>query len=250
MNSGFPREPCSASVWISGATGFLGRNLAAALLSRGHRVCALVRAGSENRVPAGCRTAIGDPLDYASYRNLLSEADTLVHLVGVSHPSPAKAALFRQVDLPAATAAVHAARAAAIRHFVYVSVAHPAPMMREYIAVRSNVEEFIRAAGLNATILRPWYVLGPGRRWPLVLAPLYWMLGALPATRDSARRLGLVTLSQMTQTMALAVERPPEGIRILEVPEIRAGSLGVPGRQSSSSDQRLPAPTDAKTGNS
>jgi uncharacterized protein YbjT (DUF2867 family) len=122
--------------------------------------------------------------------------------------------------------------------------------MREYIAVRSNVEEFIRAAGLNATILRPWYVLGPGRRWPLVLAPLYWMLGALPATRDSARRLGLVTLSQMTQTMALAVERPPEGIRILEVPEIRAGSLGVPGRQSSSSDQRLPAPTDAKTGNS
>jgi len=216
-----------ASVLISGATGFVGRNLAGALLARGHRVCALVRAGSENRVPTGCRTAIGDPLDCATYRNLLSEVDTLVHLVGVSHPSPAKAALFRQVDLPAAEAAVAAARDAAIRHFVYVSVAHPAPVMKEYIAVRSHVEESIRAAGLNATILRPWYVLGPGRHWPMLLAPLYWILGALPATRDSARRLGLVTLTQMIQTMVLAVERPPEGIRILKVPEIRVASLGA-----------------------
>jgi len=216
-----------ANVLISGATGFLGRNLAGALLSHGHRVCALVRAGSENRVPAGCQTAIGDPLDCASYRNLLSGVDTLVHLVGVSHPSPAKAALFRQVDLPAAEAAVEAARDAGIRHFVYVSVAHPAPVMKEYIAVRSHVEESIRAAGLNATILRPWYVLGPGRNWPILLAPLYWILGALPLTRDSARRLGLVTLSQMIQTMVLAVERPPEGVRILEVPEIRAASPGA-----------------------
>jgi len=216
-----------ANVWISGATGFVGRNLTSALLSRGHRVGVLVRAGSESRVPPGCDIAIGDPLDYASYRNLLGEADTLVHLVGVSHPSPAKAALFRQVDLPAAKAAVDAARDANIRHFVYVSVAHPAPVMKEYIAVRSTVEEFIRAAGLNATVLRPWYVLGPGRRWPLALAPLYWMLGALPATRDSARRLGLVTLSQMVQTMVLSVERPAVGIRILEVPEIRAASFGA-----------------------
>jgi len=216
-----------ASIWISGATGFVGRNLAAALLSRGHRVGALVRTGSETRAPAGCDIALGDPLDYAFYRNLLGEGDTLVHLVGVSHPSPAKAALFRQVDLPAAKAAVDAARDANIRHFVYVSVAHPAPVMKEYIAVRSHVEELIRAAGLNATVLRPWYVLGPGRRWPLALAPLYWMLGALPATRDSARRLGLVTLPQMIQTMALSVDQPPQGVRILEVPEIRAASSGA-----------------------
>ena len=113
------------------------------------------------------------------------------------------------------------------RHLVYVSVVHPPPVIKEYTAVRSQIEESIRAAGRNATILHPWYVLGPGRDWPILLAPLYWMLGALPATRDSARRLGLVTLSQMIQTIVLAVERPPEGIRILEVPEIRMASLGA-----------------------
>jgi uncharacterized protein YbjT (DUF2867 family) len=97
--------------------------------------------------------------------------------------------------------------------------------MKEYVAARSEAEEYIRAANLNATIPRPWYVLGPGRRWPLTLMPLYWILGVLPRTRDSARRLGLVTVSQMIETMARSVEQPPTGIRILGVPEIRGATL-------------------------
>jgi uncharacterized protein YbjT (DUF2867 family) len=94
--------------------------------------------------------------------------------------------------------------------------------MKEYIAARSEAEEALRASGLNATILRPWYVLGPGRRWPVLLLPAYWIMGALPATRESARRLGLVNARQMIETMARAVERPAAGVRIVEVPEIRA----------------------------
>jgi len=215
-----------ARILISGATGFLGRSLSAALVARGHQVRALARPGSQTRVAPGCEAVTGDPLDSESYRQPLHGVDTLVQLVGVSHPSPAKAALFSSVDLPAAKAAVEAAREAGVRHFLYVSVAHPAPVMKEYIAVRSKAEELIRAAALKATILRPWYVLGPGRRWPLLLWPLYWTFGALPWTRDAARRLGLVTAAQMIQTMVSAVEHPPAGIRILEVTQIRAGSVG------------------------
>jgi len=40
--------------------------------------------------------------------------------------------------------------------------------------------------------------------------------------RDSARRLGLVTLRQMVVALRDAVENPGDGIRIVEVPEIRA----------------------------
>jgi len=93
--------------------------------------------------------------------------------------------------------------------------------MREYIAARTEAEEAIRQAGLNATILRPWYVLGPGRRWPLALLPVYWLLEALPSTRDSARRLGLVSVRQMAGSMVRAIEEPPNGVRVWEVPQIR-----------------------------
>ena len=93
--------------------------------------------------------------------------------------------------------------------------------MREYIAARMEAEEAIRKAGLNATILRPWYVLGPGRRWPLTILPVYWLMSALPATRESARRLGLVSVEQMVGSLVRAVAEPTTGIRIWEVPEIR-----------------------------
>ena len=211
-----------ANVFITGASGFMGRRLSEELIRRGHTVRGLVRAGSETRLARGCEAVVGDPLDAATYRHRVGPADTFVQLVGVAHPGPTKAAQFRSIDLRSAKEAVSAASGAGIRHFVYVSVAHPAPIMREYIAARTEGEETIRAAGLNATIVRPWYVLGPGRRWPLLLLPAYWLMGALPNTRESARRLGLVTLHQMVQTMANAIDRPPSGVRVVEVPQIRS----------------------------
>jgi uncharacterized protein YbjT (DUF2867 family) len=212
-----------AFVFLTGATGFMGRRLSAELLRRGHRVLGLARPGSEGRIQTGVGAATGNPLDPSSFQDLIAPADTLVHLVGVSHPSPAKAQEFRSIDLASAQASISAAVHAGVRHLIYVSVAHPAPVMREYIAARVEAEEAIRASGLNATILRPWYVLGPGRRWPLLLLPAYWIMGALPGSRESARRLGLVTLPQMVEAMARAVERPADGVRVLQVPEIRAG---------------------------
>lgn len=210
------------AVFLTGASGFMGRRLGAELVRRGHRVRGLVRPGSETRVADGVEVVAADPLDSASYQDRVAGCDTFVHLVGVAHPSPAKAAQFRSIDLASAQAAVRAAKAAGAAHFVYVSVAQPAPVMRAYLAARAEAEQSIRASGIDATIVRPWYVLGPGRRWPLLLLPAYWLLGAIPATRASARRLGLVTDRQMIATLAGAVENPARGVRIVEVPEIRS----------------------------
>jgi uncharacterized protein YbjT (DUF2867 family) len=95
-------------------------------------------------------------------------------------------------------------------------------MMHAYIAVRTECEAAIESAGLHATILRPWYVLGPGHRWPYLLLPIYKLAELLPPTRDGARRLGLVTLEQMLNALTFAVENRVEGRRVMGVPEIRA----------------------------
>ena len=154
---------------VTGGTGYIGRILIERLTARGHSVRALVRAGSEGRLPSGAVPVVGDALSAPSYAAHVAPADTLVQLVGTPHPSPRKAAEFERVDRPSGLAAVEAALAAGVKHSVYVSVAHPAPIMHEYIAARVAVEARIHeahaAAELNATILRPWYVLGPGHRW-------------------------------------------------------------------------------------
>jgi len=207
---------------VTGGTGYMGRRLIPQLVARGHRVRALVRASSAARLPTGCAPVLGNALDSSSYSAAVQPADTFVHLVGVAHPSPAKAEEFRSVDLASVHAAVAAAVTAGVGHFVYVSVAHPAPMMKAYIAARSEGEELIRTAGLGATVLRPWYVLGPGHRWPVILQPFYWLAEQVPGSRESARRLGLVTIDQMLAALVRAVENRPDGVRIVEVPQIRA----------------------------
>ena len=209
-------------VFITGATGYMGRSLIPALLTRGHSVRALVRETSAHRVPPGAEVIVGNALDPATFSSAVAPADTLVHLIGTPHPSPAKAASFRDVDLHSVDAALAAALAAGVEQFVYVSVAQPAPVMQAYIAARQTGEARIRASGIPSTILRPWYVLGPGHRWPYLLVPVYAMLGLLPPTREGARRLGLVTLEQMVRALVTSIEEGPRGVRIIDVPGIRA----------------------------
>jgi uncharacterized protein YbjT (DUF2867 family) len=212
-------------IFITGGTGYVGQHLVPHLVARGHRVRGLTRQASVTRLAAGASVVIGDALNAESIAAGLRSKDTVIHLVGTPRPSPAKAKEFEAVDLASIRATVMAARHIGISHLVYVSVAQPAPVMRAYLAVRAAGETMIRDGGFTATILRPWYVLGPGHWWPVVLIPFYKVALALPATRESALRLGLVTVQQMVNALVWAVEnRPPEGeIRILDVPAIRRG---------------------------
>jgi nucleoside-diphosphate-sugar epimerase len=210
-------------VFVTGGTGYMGQQLVPALLQRGHRVRVLTRASSVSRVPAGAEAVIGEALDATSFVSALRPTDTIVHLVGTPHPNPRKAAEFTRVDLASIRATVQAAQLRRTPHVVYVSVAHPAPMMHDYIAARTAGEQSIRDAALTATVLRPWYVLGPGHWWPLVLTPLYAIGARIPAFRDGATRLGLVTLKQMVRALVTAVEQPPaQGtVSVMDVPTIR-----------------------------
>lgn len=217
-----PEAPAVDAVFVTGGTGYIGRALIEALREHGYSTHALVRPGSEAKLPNGALPVIGDALDASTFASEIPLGATLVHLVGTPHPSPTKAAEFRRVDLTSIRATATAAQRAGVRHLIYVSVAHPAPVMRAYIAAREEGEHLVEASGIPATILRPWYILGPGHRWPYLLAPFYAALRCFPATRESAERLGLVTRGAMIAALVRAVETPPvRGVRIVEVPEIR-----------------------------
>lgn len=214
-------------IMITGGTGYMGRELVPRLLARGHRVRVLARAPSAGRVPPGAQAITGDALDADTVAGALRANDTLVHLVGTPHPNPSKAVEFQRVDLPSIRASVAAARRVGSAHLVYVSVGQPAPVMRAFIAVRAQGEAMIREAGLTATILRPWYVLGPGHRWATALVPFYKLAELWPATRESAQRLGLVTITQMVKALVAVIEHPPPPgqILVIDVPAIKRAAI-------------------------
>ena len=209
-------------VFLTGGTGYLGSRLIPGLLRRGHAVRAMARRSSIDRLPPGCDVVTGDVFDRAALQHSMAGCDTIIQLVGTPKPTPWKGVQFRAIDRASGLAAIEAARDIHAAHVVYVSVAHPAPIMQDYIAVRVECEAAIRASGLAATIVRPWYVLGPGHWWPLLLKPAYWLCERRPSTKDAAARLGLVTLEEMLTALVWAVEHPPESVRVLTVPDIRA----------------------------
>jgi len=209
-------------VIVVGGTGYLGRPLICKLCAGGLRVASVARPQSAAKLPSGCSVISGNALNSRTYQDRIVPGSTLVHLVGVPHPAPWKAAQFRAIDLVSLEQSVAAAKQARVGHFVFVSVAHPAPTMRAFIEVRMRCEQTIRESGLPATILRPWYVLGPGHYWPYLLIPFYKALEAVPSTRAGAVRLGLVTRAQMVNALAGAVVSGPTGIRVLETAEIRS----------------------------
>jgi uncharacterized protein YbjT (DUF2867 family) len=209
-------------VFVTGSTGFIGRALCEQLLRRGHEVRALVRPASEAKLISGCRIVTADPFKTTQWQGACEGVDALVHLIGVPRPSPLKNRQFQPIDGGAFDAVLSAAQAAGVPHIVFVSVAQPLPIMRTYQKVRARAEARLKDSGIPATVLRPAYVLGPGRRWPVILMPIQFLLHLIPLTRALAIRSTFIDYRIFSRALCVAIDDPPKAFRIWEVPQIRA----------------------------
>lgn len=74
------------NIFITGGTGYIGKRLINALLKKeGYKIFALVRKGSEDKVPQGCELVAGNALDASTYQDKIPTDATFIHLVGF-HP--------------------------------------------------------------------------------------------------------------------------------------------------------------------
>ncbi len=191
------------------------------LLAKGHEVYALARKGSEIKLPEGCNVIIGDALKAETFHDKIFPCDTFIQLTGVAHPGPGKDNLFREIDLASVTASVKNAKEAGIKNFIYISVTNPSPFLKAYVDVRIEGERLIKESGMNGYIVRPWYVIGPGHYWPLILTPMYIIAGMVPSLKDKAIDFGLVKLDRVVKSLLYAVESPMPGIRIITMRQLK-----------------------------
>ncbi len=210
-------------IFITGGTGYMGRRIIKILLDEGYEVTALVRHQSVEKLPKGCKALIADAFDHNTYKDAIPSASIFIHLLGVSHPSPKKAAQFYSIDLASVKESVNASIKTGVHHFIYISVAQtPTKIMAAYQDARAQGEKAISESGLKATFIRPWYVTGPGHYWPLFFLPVYKLLEMIPSTSAKAKQLGLVSLKQMLATLKNAViNEPNPGINIIEISDIK-----------------------------
>ncbi len=214
------------TVFITGATGYMGTRLIKMLLAKGHRVIALTRLQSRHKVPAGAEVVTGNPFDENTFYDFIPKDAVFVQLLGVPHPSPAKAPQFTSIDLASVKASANAAAKAGASHVIYVSVSmQHSKLMQAYQQVRRQGEACCMSKQLNCTFIRPWYVLGPGHWWPVILMPLYALANMVPAWKKKAAGTALVTLPQMLASLVSAIEAKPQPLTIVEIAAIKKAQL-------------------------
>jgi len=209
---------------ITGATGFAGRHAVAELLLRGHALRALVRDPGKAGLAAGVETVQGDLADSGALARLVRGADAVIHLAG------ALTALDREgyfrVNEQGTAALADAAEAAGIRRFVHISsLAAREPQLSGYAASKRAGEEAVtrRMDALNAILIRPPAVYGPGDRGTLpLIKELTRPVAAIPGLPGA--RFSLIHGRDLARLIAQAVEGDLRGLH--EVSDGKPGGYG------------------------
>ena len=156
-------------VFVTGATGFVGRHVVAELLARGHEVFAAVRDSSNfSTLLGGVVTTVSvDFTDKVSIRKALEAAapDAVVHLIGIISESRSKGITFDSVHRKISEDLYAASKELGIKRAIHMSalgVHQDAPSY--YHRTKLAAERFLRSSGLAYTIFRPSLIIGPGQK--------------------------------------------------------------------------------------
>jgi nucleoside-diphosphate-sugar epimerase len=197
------------TVALTGATGFIGRHIAATLRGRGHRVRALVRRRGAVPDRDGVSVVPGSLEDDDSLAELLRGAGAVVHAAGVVKASCRSA--YRAANADGTARLARRAAERGCRSFVLVSsLAARQPGLSRYAESKAMGEHAaLRLADrLALTIVRPPAVYGPGDRSTLpVLRGL--SRGWLPAPAGAAARFSLLFVTDLARLIPALLDHPP-----------------------------------------
>lgn len=188
-----PRRSVDPSILLTGATGYIGGRLLHRLEGEGRRVRCLTRRPDALQSRAGPETEVvpGDVLEPESLTAAMSGVHSAFYLV---HSMDASGS-FEELDRRAALNFAKAARAAGVRHIIYLSGLGSGEDLSPHLASRHEVGYILRASGVVTTELRASIVIGAGsasfetvraivERLPAIPAPSWVQTAAQPIAVD------------------------------------------------------------------
>lgn len=225
-------------VFVTGATGFVGRALILALRAEGYVVRCLVRRGSELDL-RGCEAierVEGDVLVPATLETAMAGFDTVIHLVGIIREH--HGVTFERVHVEGTRNVLTAATAAGARRYIHMSALGTRPGARaRYHQTKWAAEEAVRGSGLPWTIFRPSVIYGRGDGFVSLLASMVRRSAIVPVIGSGRQRFQPVPVEQVATAFARAVAMPttekqtfdvvgPDRVTMLELLDLIGAALG------------------------
>lgn len=237
-------------ILVTGASGFIGGALCRELLRLDHEVDALVRRpGSE---PPGTRALSGDLSDASRLLELMADVqpDCVIHLAAeiASQRSERKV---HEVNVAGTERLLEACRAVSGRprivfsstvvtgdaHGALLTEQEPLPVETPYGRSKQEGERLILQSGLQAVVVRPSHVYGPGGWYANELVARLRQPGRFAVIGRGENLWDVVHVEDVVTALVLAAEAAPAGsiyhvvddepITFYEFMALTAQALGV-----------------------
>ena len=203
-------QASSTTVFITGATGFIGQRLVSRLLAQGVRVRALVRPGikSDSRIPKACEQVPVGLTDVNGLADIVSSCNAVIYCAGSVRGR--KAADFSSANIMGVKAILEALKRSesAPPLLLLSSLAASRPELSDYAYSKHAGEQLLQGhPDLAWTILRPPAVYGPGDREML---PVLKMIrrGLLAHAGAADQRLSLLHVNDLVNAVITWVSAP------------------------------------------
>jgi dihydroflavonol-4-reductase len=211
------------TVFITGATGFVGSHTAALFLKRGWRVRALVRRPNRlGLLPAGVEAVPGDLADANPWRGSLAGCDAVLHVAGLVKARKLKEYLAVNADGAECVAAAAAAVCPAAMFVLVSSQAAAGPALEGRPLTESSLPNPVSWYGKSKLegerrverlvrgpwcVIRPSVVYGPGDPGVLELFKTI-QTGFAPVVAGGRTRVQLLAVADLARVLVGACAAP------------------------------------------
>ncbi|PLY10976.1 MAG: NAD-dependent dehydratase [Desulfuromonas sp.] len=195
-------------VFVTGGTGFVGREILQQLTAAGHTVRSLARGGKRRLDLAGVECVPGDITDSKSLDGLLEGCDAVIHLVGIIREFPSRGITFERLHVEATRNMLAAATEQKVPRFIHMS----ANGSRENAATayhfsKWRAEQAVRDSALAWTVFRPSLIYGRSDQFVNLLAGMIRKLPLVPVLGDGQYRLSPVAVEDVARGFIAALSR-------------------------------------------
>jgi uncharacterized protein YbjT (DUF2867 family) len=206
-------------ILLTGGTGFIGSRIVRALRVEDRAVRAPVRDQADaGRLQAlGCETVVGDMTDPTSLRAAVEGCDTVIHLVAILQGKPSE---FDRVMTQGTRDLVAAAQEAGVRRFVLMSALGFDDQTKDlvpYYRAKWQMEQDVKASGLEHVIFRPSFVFGPGAGALEQFKKIAKLAPVTPIVGPGTQRIQPIWVDDVAAYYAAAVDKPEAANRTFEL---------------------------------
>ena len=218
----------ASTIFVTGASGFIGSEICRVALLEGHKVIGLSR--QERPAARGpwvedVKWVQGNPLVPDEWRKHLDGVDAVIHTVGIIRERPQEGETFERVNGDSAEIVAWEAEQAGIDHFVFLSAEGHYPFLSSrYMDAKRRAESNLRGRSFKETLLRPFLVYGSESKGSAVAASIVESGRKLPIMNGRFRQCRPLHVTQVAYAaVRAATEDGFDGVVSVENIEFLAG---------------------------